>query len=97
MTCEDVVEELQEVVKKKLKYLKERTFEIALSETKRALSDSAIIPRSKYSQKREKAKALIPHKKDVPILAAVLSVKPDYFLTGDSHFLQIKLRVLLGL
>jgi predicted nucleic acid-binding protein len=30
--------------------------------------------------------------KDVPILAAVLSVKPNYFLTGDSHFFTDKIK-----
>ena len=55
LTCEDVVDELRKVVKRKLKYLKERTFEIALSETERALSDITIIPRAKYSQKIKEA------------------------------------------
>jgi predicted nucleic acid-binding protein len=73
-------------VKKKLKYLKERTFEIALAETEKALADVAVIPRTKYSHKLQEAEFLIKHKKDIPILAAVLYVKPDYFLTGDSHF-----------
>ncbi len=92
VTSEDVVEELQRVVKKKLKYLKERTLEIAFSETERALSDINIIPRSKYSQKIKEAESLIAHKKDVLILAAVLYVKPDYFLTGDSHFFEDKIK-----
>jgi len=35
ITCEDVVKELRSVVVKKLKYLKERTLEIALSETEK--------------------------------------------------------------
>ena len=86
ITCEDAVVELQRVVRKKLKYLKERTFEIALAETEKALTDIAIIPRTKYSNKIKEAEFLIKHKKDIPILAAVLFVKPDYFLTGDAHF-----------
>lgn len=86
ITSEDVVNELHEVVRKKLKYLKERTLEIALAETEKALSDIVIIPRSKYSHKIKEAEKLIRHKKDVPILAAVLYAKPDYFLTGDGHF-----------
>jgi predicted nucleic acid-binding protein len=40
----------------------------------------------KYSHKLKEAEFLIKHKKDIPILAAVLYVKPDYFLTGDAHF-----------
>jgi len=86
ITSEDAVVELQKVVKKKLKYLKERTFEIALAETEKALADIIIIPRNKYSHKLKEADFLIRHKKDIPILAAVLYVKPDYFLTGDAHF-----------
>ena len=86
ITCEDAVIELQRVVRKKLKYLKERTFEIALAETEKALSDIAVIPRTKYSHKLKEAEFLIKHKKDIPILAAVLYLKPDYFLTGDAHF-----------
>jgi predicted nucleic acid-binding protein len=86
ITSEDAVVELRKVVKKKLKYLKERTFEIALAETEKALADMVIIPRNKYSHKLKEAEFLIKHKKDIPILAAVLYVKPDYFLTGDAHF-----------
>ena len=95
LTCEDVVDELRKVVKRKLKYLKERTFEIALSETERALSDITIIPRAKYSQKIKEADGLIAHKKDVPILSAVLYAKPDYFLTGDSHFFTEKIKIVV--
>ena len=86
MTSEDVVDELHRVVRKKLKYLKERTFEIALAETEKAISDIEIIPRAKYLHKIKEAEMLIKHKKDISILAAVLHVKPDYFLTGDAHF-----------
>ena len=86
ITSEDAVDELERVVRKKLKYLKERTFEIALAETEKALSDIVVIPRTKYSHKIKEAEMLIKHKKDIPILAAVLYAKPDYFLTGDAHF-----------
>ena len=92
MTSEDVVDELQRVVKKKLKYLKERTFEIALAETDKALADVSIIPRSKYIHKLIDAESLITHKKDISILAAVLYAKPDYFLTGDAHFFTDRIK-----
>lgn len=92
ITSEDVVSELRQVVQKKLRYLKERTLEIALLETERALSDITVIPRSSYSQKIKNAEKLISHKKDIPILAAVLLAKPDYFLTGDAHFFADKVR-----
>ncbi len=86
VTSEDVIDELKRVVRKKLKYLKERTFEIALAETEKAISDILVIPRTKYNHKLKDAEILIKHKKDIPILAAVLYSNPDYFLTGDSHF-----------
>ena len=92
VTSENVVEELFEVVRKKLRYLKERNLEIALAETKRALSDVVVIQKSKYARKVHAAESLISHKKDVPILASVLFVKPDYFLTGDSHFFTDKVK-----
>ncbi|MGD0887251.1 MAG: PIN domain-containing protein [Thermodesulfovibrionales bacterium] len=92
VTCEDVVDELYKVINKKLKYLKDRTLEIALSETERALGDVAILKRPKYAQKIKEAESLIAHKKDIFILAAILHEKPDYFLTGDSHFFSTKIK-----
>ena len=92
VTCEDAVEELRKVTVKKLKYLGERPLEIALSELERALSDIEIVPRTKYFKKIEIAKQLINHKKDVPILAAVLAVIPDCFLSGDAHFFTEKIK-----
>ncbi len=86
ITSEDVVDELFAVIKKKIKYLRERTLEVALVETEHALSDIAVIQRGKYTKKIPEAGRLISHKKDIPILAAVLSVKPDCFLSGDAHF-----------
>jgi predicted nucleic acid-binding protein len=96
MTSEDVVDELRKIVKKKLKYLKERTFEIALAETEKALTDISIIPRSKYHHKLKDAELLITHKNDISILAAVLYVKPDYFLTGDAHFFTGKIKSIVN-
>src|SRR4030067_3808182 len=87
VTSEDVIDELKRIVRKKLKYLKERTFEIALAETEKALSDIVIIPRASYRHMLKEAAPLIRHNKDIPILAAVLSIRPHYFLTCDAHFL----------
>jgi putative PIN family toxin of toxin-antitoxin system len=86
ITCDNVIAELREVVSKKLRYLKDRTLEIALLETERAISDIEIIPEIKYKKKIKEAEALITHKKDSHILAAVLYAKPDFLITGDSHF-----------
>ena len=92
ITSEDVVDELRKVIRKKLKYLKERTFEIALTESEKSLRDIEIIPRSKYSRKIKEAGNLMTHKNDIPILAAVLYLRPDYFLTGDTHFFTDKIK-----
>jgi predicted nucleic acid-binding protein len=69
ITCEDVVYELKNVTKKKLKYLDQRSLEIALLEVDRALSDIEILPREKYLEKSLEAEGLIAHEKDIPILA----------------------------
>src|SRR3989304_2068760 len=92
ITSEDNIEELQKVVTKKLRYLKKRSLEIALAETTRALGDIEVISRAKYGQKTKEASLLISYKNDIPILAAVLTVKPDFFLTGDAHFFTEKVR-----
>ena len=92
ITCEDVVFELKNVTKKKLKYLDQRNFEIALLEVDRALSDIEILPREKYLEKTSEAEGLIAHEKDIPILAAALYANADYLLTGDSHFFTDKVK-----
>ena len=51
-----------------------------------------MLPREKYLKKSLEAEALIAHKKDTPILAAVLYANADYLLTGDSHFLTDKVK-----
>ena len=92
ITCEDVVYELKNVTKKKLKYLNQRNLEIALMEVDRALSDIEILPREKYLEKALEAEGLIADKKDIPILAAALYANTDYLLTGDSHFFTDKVK-----
>jgi hypothetical protein len=63
ITNEDAVVELRRVVRKKLKYLKERTFETALAEIEKTLADIVVIPRTKYSHKLKEAEFLINTKK----------------------------------
>jgi|SRR3989337_225354 len=96
VTGEDVVDELWKIARKKLKYLKGRTFEIALAEIEKALTDISIIPRTKYNHRLGDAESLITHRKDIPILAAVLYAKPDYFLTGDAHFFTEKIKNIIN-
>ena len=95
ITSEDVVDELRRIAKKKLKYLGERTLEIALLEIDRALCDMEILPRERYREKLSKAKELITHEKDTPILAAALYANVDYLLTGDSHFFTDKVKAVI--
>ena len=92
ITCDYVIDELKIIIKKKLKYLGNRSLEIALSEMERALSDIEVIGKTKYSAKIKIAEKLITHTKDIPVLAAVLFVRPDYFLTGDAHFFNEKIK-----
>lgn len=95
ITSEDVVDELRRIARKKLKYLGERTHEIALLEIDRALCDMEILPRERYREKLSKAKELITHEKDTPILAAALYANVDYLLTGDSHFFTDKVKAVI--
>lgn len=95
ITGEDVVDELKKISKKKLKYLGERTIEIALLEIDRALCDIEILPSKKYIGKFTRAKELIAHEKDIPILAAALYAKANYLLTGDSHFFTDKIKAVI--
>ena len=92
ITSEDVVDELKKITKKKLKYIGLRTLEVALSEIDKALCDIEILPRKRYLEKFAKAKQLIAHEKDIPILAAALYANVDYLLTGDSHFFTNKVK-----
>ena len=86
VTAEDVIDELHKVVHKKLKYLTDRTYEIAIQEMNRAVSDIVVLKNKNYQHLISKTERLITHKKDARILAAVLAAKPDFFLTGDAHF-----------
>ena len=95
ITSEDVVDELKKITKKKFKYLGGRTLEIALLEIDRALYDIETVSREKYMGNFAKAKELIAHEKDIPILAAALYAKVDYLLTGDSHFFTDKVKAVI--
>jgi len=96
ITCEDCVSELYSVARKKLKYLGDRSLELALLELGKALSDFEVISRSGYKAKIKSAGKLINHSKDIPILAAALSVMPDCLLTGDKHFFADEIKGILN-
>ncbi|MDP2168387.1 MAG: PIN domain-containing protein [Thermodesulfovibrionales bacterium] len=85
ITCEDCVDELHRITRKKLKHLGDRSLELALLELEKALSDVEIIQRAEYRAKLDAAENLMTHKKDIAILASAMSAEPDYMLTGDKH------------
>src|SRR3989344_6539542 len=47
---------------------------------------------AEYAGSLKKASGMIRDKKDAPILAAVLSLEHDYFVSGDKDFLELRLR-----
>ncbi len=74
MTCDFVIEEVREVIRRKFPEA-ENTFD--------EIIPSLVVVRA---EKNELAEKLIRDKKDIPVLAAVLKYKPDYFVTGDKDF-----------
>lgn len=55
-------------------------------------ANAKVIPAKKYRNLIRTATKLIEDKKDAPILACALVVKPDYFVTGDKDFLKKEVR-----
>ena len=87
MTSDLVVEEVKEVVARKFKSLRVESRRIGLVEVERAFIDfDKIVDEAEYSQKISEAEKIVHKKKDSKILAAVLALKPDYFITGDDDF-----------
>jgi len=89
ITAEICKEEVLEVTKRKFKSFGVETLRIALEEVENSFSDIIVIPESDYIHNLSKPECLIKDKKKVndrKVLAAVLTVNPDYFVTGDSDF-----------
>ena len=92
-TSDIVVKEAKEVAIKKFKSLKTEDKRIALMEIERSLIDFvSIVEEKDYLKKVGEARKLIRKEKDSKILAAVLAVKPDYFVTGDKDFHTFKMK-----
>ena len=69
---------------------------IALIEIERSLIDFEVIVKEKYYKRNiGRAKKLIRKEKDSKILAAVLAINPDYFVTGDKDFHNFKIKQLV--
>ncbi len=88
---EHVVAEAKEVIQRKsigfgkLSIKSEGLFEL--------IANKAQIPKlSEYGHNFSKAKEIVRDRKDAPILAAVLSVEHDYFLSGDKDFIVLGLK-----
>ena len=86
VTCDICIEELYDVVKRKLNYLDIESLRVALLEISRALKDFEIVRKESAIKYLPTASKLLVHKKDQWILACVMKTKTDYFVTGDSYF-----------
>ena len=81
---------------RKFKSLKMEDKRIALMEIERSLVDLEVIVKEKdYKKSIEKAKKFILKEKDLKILAAVITINPDYFVTGDKDFHNFKIKQLV--
>jgi putative PIN family toxin of toxin-antitoxin system len=82
----DELDEIRAVFRRKVSY-KEYLLDGFLKMTK-----AKIIPTKRYRRFIPTAVKLTRDKKDAPILACALAVKPDYFITGDKDFLTREVR-----
>ena len=95
-TSDVVIEEVKDVAMRKFKSLKMEDKRIALMEIERSLVDLEVIVKEKdYKECIEKAKKFIRKEKDLKILAAVMTINPDYFVTGDKDFHNFKVKQLV--
>ena len=97
VTADICVSELFRVARRKYSALGVETEKVALEETGIALEDTRVIAKADYESKLETAKGLLGHQNDQRILAAALTEKPDYFVTGDFHFHTSAIRGLLNI
>jgi len=86
VTSETVVNELKAVAAGKFAALKVEAKRIAFSQIEKALTDIKIVEEKETFEWKEEASHLVEGENDRKILAAVLSCRPDCFLTGDRHF-----------
>jgi putative PIN family toxin of toxin-antitoxin system len=82
----DELDEIRMVFKRKVSY-REYLLDRFLKMVK-----AKIIPAKKYRRFIPTATKLVKDKKDAPILACALAIKPDYFVTGDRDFLTKEIR-----
>lgn len=82
----DELDEIRAVFKRKVSY-REYLLDAFLK-----IANARVIPAKRYHGLVPSAVKLIEDKKDAPILACALAVKPDYFITGDKDFLTEKIQ-----
>ena len=86
MTADICLEEVLAVVRRKFRKMGPEAERIVIDEVKRSFSDMKIIQIKDYRKELEITKNLVKGKNDQKVLAAVLHVKPDFFVTGDKDF-----------
>jgi len=79
-------EEVLEVARRKFKNFRIEEKIIALEEVKKSFEGIKIIRENGYKGKMKEASKFVRGKNDRKVLAAVLAVNSDYFVTGDKHF-----------
>ena len=84
VTCEFVVEEVREVIRRK--------FPEAENKFDNLLEIITVLK----TKKNGKARRLIRDKKDIPVLATAIEYRPDYFITGDEDFHTSEIKKLLN-
>lgn len=85
-------EEVLEVARRKFKNFRVEAKIIALEEVKKSFEGIKIIRENMYKGKMKEASKFVKGKNDRKVLAAVLAVKPDFFVTRDKHFHTKKLK-----
>ena len=96
-TSDLAIDEAKEVIRRKFEAFGMESSKIALEEFEHAIMDfKGIIQEKDYFRHLKTAKENIKAEKDSKILAAALTIKPDYFITGDSDFFQARIKRLIN-
>ncbi len=95
ITADICKEETLDVSKRKFVGLSSRSQEKVLYEVAKALLDIDIVAEKDYGHRMAEAEKYVHGENDKKVLAAVLHIQPDYFITGDKDFHneEIKKRV----
>ncbi|MFW5898602.1 MAG: putative toxin-antitoxin system toxin component, PIN family [Candidatus Saliniplasma sp.] len=86
VTADICREETMEVVKRKFNDLGSKSLDKVLEEVEEALMDIEFIKEEEYRSEMDFAKKCVRGENDIKVLAAVIAVEPDHFITGDSDF-----------